>query len=184
MTTERPILFSGPLVRAILDGRKTETRRVARKITGPCPYGESGDRLWVRETFLVDDVHHLTGPLPKTRPDAAVYFRANGECCDEIPECQCKMEGARVPWRPSIHMPRWASRISLEVTWSGVERLQDMDDAAAIREGIEPGNIGRATPKAAFQILWDSIYDKRGFGWEMNPFVWVVRFELERVRCG
>ncbi len=167
-TKERPILFSGPMVRAILDDRKTQTRRVLKpqpshgvtiskfedrwccnglltgipkKLSKPfaCPHGEVGDRLWVREAFYIDLCPYESGPLPESAEfddwRDAIYYRADGDCCDQIPECECATEG-KPKWRPSIHMPRWASRITLEITGVRVERLNDISEEDAIAEGV------------------------------------------------
>lgn len=199
---ERPILFSGPMVKAILDGRKTQTRRVVKHkndwymeggmswpefesyvyaedgIKVPCPYGQPGDRLWVRETWA---------PLAVSSKGA--YYRADIE------------EPKSGAWKPSIHMPRWASRITLEITGIRVERLQEIgrDDAFAeglsaitkdgklIKYGITdrdglPGNDDygwhwskfEVDARLAYRKLWESI---NGPGsWDANPLVWVVEF--------
>jgi hypothetical protein len=167
----RPILFSGEMVRAILDGRKTQTRRVITvhwhkgkrclpyepwyidtdgvlmvqdeygdyhnyEQVMPCPFGQPGDELWVRETFYIDDCRYEKGPLPNGIDDMRdLYYRADGECCEQIPECMCAEVG-KTPWRPSIHMPRWASRITLRVTSVRVERLHDISAADCLAEGI------------------------------------------------
>ncbi|MBW6364985.1 hypothetical protein KZ864_01850 [Pseudomonas aeruginosa] len=180
---ERPILFSGPMVRAILEGRKTVTRRVVKDtgfyaidaaihgndvalrereaLSTRCPFGQPGDRLWVRETFA-DIGCRLT-------------FRADLE------------DGAHCSvtrWTPSLHMPRWASRILLEITSVRVERLQDISEEQAIAEG-PPGLAFPAPPgshwvtedgrRRAFMRLWD---DVNGAGaWDANPWVWVVEFK-------
>lgn len=199
---ERPMLFSGPMVRAILDGRKTQTRRViqAQPIALPplgpvdvmdimwskhggnprvnlmipeirdavCPYGKSGDRLWVRETWRLDNDQ-----------DKYIY-RAN-------------VVSYGYKWRPSIFMRRSVSRITLEITDVRVERVQDISEEDAKAEGIAPakscpvgdrrpwsGDLGRtwwSDPRIAFLTLWDSINAKRGFGWDVNPFVWVIAFK-------
>ena len=153
--TEKPILFSGPMVRAILEGRKTQTRRV--KKGDKCPYG--ADRLWVRETF-----QGTAKPLA---------YRADGE--SKSPVC---------PWKPSIHMPRWASRINLRVKGMHVEHLWEIEPYDCLREGIEPPASHERDKDiivlGKFQELWDSINDKRGFGWEKNPLLWVVEFEVEK----
>jgi hypothetical protein len=195
---ERPILFSAPMVRALLTGTKTQTRRVVKvhivasmdpprgkadveawypfvelgdgsfvSVTTLCPYGQPGDRLWVRETFSrhVDESGFGS--------DKTIY-RADGERDGML-------------WTPSIHMPRWASRITLEVTGVRVERLQDISEADAVAEGIvmEPeGYWGiegadedhlRSTPEIAYRNLWESI---NGPGsWDANPWVWVVEFK-------
>lgn len=152
---EKPILFSGPMVQAILGGRKTQTRRVVKPqpksddidnlgdgstiifdgLNVPCPYGEIRDRLWVRETFLIDHYQYISGPLPKSKPDdieGLIYYRADGECCEQIGECQCE---GKTKWKPSIFCTRWASRITLEITSIRVERLQDVSEDDAKAEG-------------------------------------------------
>lgn len=185
---ERPILFSAPMVKAIQEGKKTQTRRVMRdqpdddgyvlvssvsnsawvgnsSSGGICaritnPYGAPGDQLWVRET------HYYDIPIVdfKVKPDdydpLAMYYRADGECCDQIPECQC-FDVGKTKWRPSIFMPRWASRIQLRITDVRVERLQDISREDALAEGIE---------------RTDWVYAKK-HPWESNPWVWVVEFE-------
>ena len=179
---ERPILFSGPMVRALLAGTKTQTRRVVKKLPitlnretnslevdgeniangrfaklVACPYGQPGDRLWVRETF-----GHFERNDNFT-PGCEVFYRADGECL-EIK-----------PWRPSIHMPRWASRITLEITSVRVERLQDISEADAIAEGVYTDPARSAYD--AYAQLWDEI---NGPGsWAANPWVWVL--ELRRI---
>ena len=192
---ERPILFSAPMVRAILDGRKTQTRRVVKSdcleiaerddgthwpwredcdnggdIWYPCPYGYAGDLLWVRETW-----HPETSD-----PDARAAYKA--DCDYDTSDCS---------WRPSIHMPRWASRILLRITDIRVERLQAIRDADALAEGIIeqtsqidagwqdywPSEDGEpyASAREAYRALWESI---NGAGsWDANPWVWVVEFE-------
>lgn len=188
---ERPILFNSAMVRAILGGTKTQTRRVvkgaalewlepwmfapefvAASENAMCPFGHSGDRLWVRETWACLDSH--------TRPGSRLAYRANTP------------DGERVrvdaPWRPSIYMPRWASRITLEITGVRVERLQAISEADAQAEGCtqnhngyfwggphaEYGRKQMPTAKAAFADLWDSI---NGPGsWDANPWVWCVEF--------
>lgn len=217
---ERPILFSGPMVRAILDGRKTQTRRIVKPqpssgwspesppVLGhiasphpkrgrfglfvkrgvgtdfpetdliPCPYGRPGDRLWVRETWNARPVLEVDSgmyeawepyeAIPKQQPSNAwVYFEADG---DE--------EG---PWRPSIHMPRWASRKTLEITSVRVERLQDISGMDAKREGVSvPAHLPHDGAdldyaRREYRRLWQSI---NGPGsWDANPWVWVIEFK-------
>ena len=184
---ERPILFSAPMVRAILDGRKTQTRRIVKQkhlpflenITGnfldgkwdqrPFPYGKPGDRLWVRETFCYHD-------------DLAMYlYKADDVTC-------CK-------WKPSIHMPRIASRILLEVVNVRVERLNDISEEDAIAEGINlpspyvgigmDGEVIESEtiswmPSDYYKELWESI---NGPGsWDLNPWVWVVEFKVLEIK--
>lgn len=203
---ERPILFSGPMVRAILEGRKTQTRRVVKRQyvnvdkldsyteemqLRHCPYGVPGDRLWVRETYLYDDCRYDRGPMPKTAPAGwqdAFYYRADGECCQQIPECACCELDGKTPWRPSIFMPRWASRITLEITDVRVQRLQDISEDDAQAEGAEHGNLAgvdvdidgavwNGAYRRGFHRLWDHINAKRGFGWDKNPWVWALTFK-------
>lgn len=178
-TKERPILFSGPMVRAILDGRKTQTRRIVkdeskakRDIDGiywGCPYGLIGDRLWVRETWF-DNL------CPRTPADGLneVYYRADGEAHEQFPGDYMDMR-----WTPSIHMPRWASRITLEVTGVRVERLNEIDADDVFAEGAlttdyEWWHVDLMV-RQQFQILWESI---NGPGsWAANPWVWVIEFK-------
>ena len=181
---ERPIIMTGDSVRAILGGRKTQTRRVIKpqptavdEMYGPnkywlkmdtytitehhCPYGRVGDRLWVRETW------HHAGP---ERTPGYVSYRADGEFMEYY-----KKQGYK--WRPSIFMPRWASRLTLEVVSVRVERVQEISSKDAIAEGVEydvskPGGW----PVDRFAFLWDKINGKRGYSWDSNPFVWVIEF--------
>lgn len=183
---EGPILFSGAMVRAILDGRKTMTRRVVGRVhpavygishrgdgwfgfdakdeaiisqysgtfplhTIHCPYGMPGDRLWVRETWFPN------GNIP----NCLILHRA-----DAMPGYD------KIKWRPSIFMPRFLSRITLQVTAIRVERLQDISDEDAVAEGMA---IDDALHD--YQCLWDRLNAKRGYGWDKNPWVWVIQFE-------
>ena len=198
---EHPILFSGEMVRAILDGRKTQTRRVIKLqppegfrpgfsfftspgeyeirdnsghfSIGKIPYGTIGDRLWVRETWHKhsDDDDFCTGEI---------HYRATEICVG-------------TKWIPSIFMPRWASRITLEVVNVRVERVQDICFEDCLSEGcdsgfehydgscnhIEDGSCCQGWhygSKWNFRYLWDSINAKRGYGWDANPWVWVIEF--------
>ena len=164
---ERPILFNGEMVRAILDGRKTQTRRVVKDcylMGGPpedyllsrCPFGQPGDRLWVRETWghngcLCCPIHYrATDPDPDT---GNPYFR----------------------WYPSIHMMRSASRITLEITNVRVERLNEITRGEAMEEGCPFSNMAAGIdPRDWFSDLWESI---NGAGsWSFDPWVWVIEF--------
>lgn len=216
---ERPILFSSPMVRALLAGQKTQTRRqvkpqptllhrIAYEHTDGtvacacsdhpqlshgakmdcvwCPYGKTGDRLWVRETFYIDNFDYM-GPLPKEKPGDLgdyLYYRADGECCDQIPECACSEVG-KPRWRPSIFMPRWASRITLEITGVKVERLNDISRTDAEEEGFtetEWDSAGRTmvnSPGTNFRYLWEKINGKGS--WDANPWVWAVSFRRAEV---
>lgn len=178
---EKPILFTGEMVRAVLDGRKTQTRRVIKPqpgLLGPkdiplllyyCPYGQPGDRLWVRESWSVDmSMDHLK---PSDVPeDSIVYYRANTDK-DWERQSTGQVMGKK---RPSIFMPRWASRINLEITDIRVERVQDITEEDAKAEGVDWYPAMRAN--RLFQSLWDSINAKRGYAWDVNPWVWVVEF--------
>lgn len=179
--SEHPILFSGSMVRALLDGSKTQTRRVVKGVAlewlGPdgftpefvaspenhlCPYGQPGDRLWVREAFMhepADYCWQASVSIP-SRPASTVY-RA------DFPNSQ-PGEG----WKPSIHMPRKLSRITLEITGVRVERLQDISDTDARAEGM-PATVANS-PRVWFASLWQSINGAES--WDANPWVWVVEF--------
>ena len=207
---ERPMIFNAEMVRAILDGRKTQTRRIMKPQPTPCtlqkgghwwpsnvfktmlhieeemqngkggwgglvgdacPFGDVGDRIWVREAWarynIDQDSHDMA-------------YRATTP--EDWPE-----EGR---WRPSIHMPRWASRITLEITGVGVQRLQSISPNDASREGLiklpatgryclNQGDqyFGGASHDAreVFSWLWESIYGAES--WQSNPWVWVIEFK-------
>jgi hypothetical protein len=179
---EHPILFSEKMVRAILAGKKGQTRRIVKgtaldwlqpNMFSPkyvalpenylSPYGYAGDLLWVRETFLRDGEIYL--------------YKADfgkGVLSDSW----------RGHWKPSIHMPRKASRLALEITELRIERLNDISESDAIAEGATPSIVGDDLDylkyRAGFQTLWNSINAKRGYEWESNPFVWVVSFQITR----
>lgn len=197
---ERPILFSGAMVRAILEGRKTQTRRVvkpqptsrgARSWDEPvCHLADSkfvvGRRLWVRETWqgpLLDSEEHEA----QFREDGPDAFKKPGFCAYRATDTldAVDSDGNDLGWRPSIHMPRWASRILLEVTGVRVERLNDISKADAIAEGAPPSHpsIDRVSAeyghadfsRSWYAQLWDQI---NGPGsWDANPWVWVVEFK-------
>jgi len=188
----RPILFSGPMVRAILDGTKTQTRRVVKhkpdadcpyhenNIAVACPYGKVGDRLWVRETWKP---HYdcMVGTCIRFRADD-LNWKPTAWTHDQGGWCELNEETPQ--WRPSIFMPRWASRLTLEITAVRVERLQAITEADAKAEGVEWLNQGyriygrEACTYSAIQsyrTLWESI---NGFGsWDTNPWVWVIEFK-------
>ena len=201
MTKERPILFSDRMVCAILEGRKTQTRRVVKQQDvldsrnevgvwdGPgevgewevsrCPYGQVGDRLWVREAW------HCDGDPKFVEYNPEIGLSATPDCFYRATE-MCRNPNAGWRWRPSIHMPRWASRITLEITGVRVERLQDISEEDAKAEGVEligarlvndDGSTTAYTHKMHFEALWDSINEDRGYSWESNPWVWVVNFK-------
>jgi hypothetical protein len=182
------------MIRAILAGTKTQTRRVCKHYgammshfehAGPSPYGGVGDTLWVRETwaihFMFDDLSPAAAYAQ--HPDNR-WYRADGD--DALSDRGCPASGRRGKWRPSIHMPRAASRLTLRVTSVRVERLQEITDADAIAEGIvdargtttlhadEP--LSSQLPHLAFRALWESLNAERA-PWASNPFVWVIAFE-------
>lgn len=213
---ERPILFNGEMVRAILEGRKTQTRRVVKpqpdlprkhrwswtlekdRLTwgrapwpksdpinhfvegeAKCPYGQPGDRLWVRETWQTQELPDgLDGVLYKASLNTANEFRP----IENTQEAGYKwLEAHRRDqhWRPSIHMPRWASRITLDITDVRVERVQEISDEGLFAEGWDGPGRAMDVPDVAnwFTYLWNSINEKRGFGWTTNPWVWVIEFK-------
>lgn len=202
---ERGMIFYSEMVRAILDGRKTQTRRIIKDCTvgrDPiskfiqigkkfigcypedvpelirecCPYGVPGDRIWVRETWA---------EAGASAPDLKLY-RANYPA--HVPTHYENVPPAEdVRWTPSIHMPRWASRILLEITDVRVEQLKSISEEEARSEGVaqlregfwkhyQPGwTQHQLSARASFATLWESIY---GFGeWDRNPWVWVIEFK-------
>jgi hypothetical protein len=197
MVKEKPILFSGEMIRAILDGRKSQTRRVIRKQPDEdglsrnagypfvwydtsdkeyfCPYGQPGDRLWVRETWRTPKEYDHVKPsdIPRRVP---IQYKADG-----VTNCfiYSKKLGR---WRPSIHMPRWTSRITLEVTDVRVERVQDISEMDCYGEGrpLTHKTDPVTRPGAArFRDLWNYINEKRpGCSWDDNPWVWAITFKV------
>lgn len=206
---ERPILFSGPMVQAILANRKTQTRRVVKQVPpldctylkwheGPkagqprwimdwglsgcytddngqhwldiqtdvddnsheeifCPYGQPGDRLWVRETW--QQMEHIGGDIKES-----IVYRADAE--------------HKYGWRPSIFMPRWASRLTLEVVKVRVEPLQAITEEDALAEGFTAWTHrteGQITARRGFMELWDKINGKK-HPWDANQYVWAITF--------
>lgn len=193
---ERPILFSAAMVRAILDGRKTQTRRVVQPPRGwgerypncdpysmppsvwwwdgkhdhvgvrhECPFGVPGDRLWVRESFMSAPMEAPPESPRRTRWD--IVYAAGGAEERMAPAAYNPMLYNYERWTPSIHMPRWASRITLEVVSVRVERVQSIAALDAAAEG---------TTHSGFRLLWDSLNAKRGYGWDANPWVWRIEF--------
>lgn len=186
---ERPILFSGPMVRAILAGSKTQTRRVVmprlvhgRKVGAlRCPYGVPGDGLWVREAWRA---RADQDPLaPREIPRGTVWYCATGNGHGDEEPSGCA--GGVGNKRPSIFMPRWASRITLEITDVRVQRLQEIGEDDAEAEGVgdgvqshgqnKDGAIVLSSAVGRFRLLWDSINGKRA-PWESNPWVWTITF--------
>ncbi len=199
--TSRGILFTGENVRAILAGRKTQTRRVFKAMAiaqgrggwlgavgwvydkarewwaeqggaplGPfrCPYGRPGDGLYVRETFRWWEgggIYRGKTPDPNRWKGITVYRADGGDDCDG-------------PWRPAIFLPRWASRINLEITDVRVRRVQSISEGDAAAEGCATCPRKDHWAGDIFQRLWDSINFKRGYGWETNPWVWALTFRV------
>ena len=206
---EYPILFSTGMVRAILDGRKTQTRRIMKyqptewdgMVSGPemftplvidrhgdevpgneifgvygedwhlkFPYGKLGDHLWVKEKWAhddsdCDDVH--CGNIDH------IWRYANEE------KIVADSFAGKAHWRSSRFMPRWASRITLEIFNVRVERVQDISESDAVAEGYagyEHLNGRTISAKTFYAKLWDDLNSKRGFGWDVNPWVWVIEF--------
>ncbi len=227
---ERGIIFNAEMVRAILDGRKTQTRRIIKSVptthnfhgwimsstcakdegkacwaTGnspllkdpirlKCPLGKIGDRLWVRETWqgpLVDEDHldNYRADADKFQTSEFCEYAADGGPRPEF----CDLDGnIHFGWRPSIHMPRWASRILLEITGVRVERLHDISEEDAVAEGVVTGRYGNEgnwlrgfyapggnqphqNAKSAYSEIWRSIYGVEA--WYKNPWCWVVEFK-------
>ncbi|MFW2576478.1 hypothetical protein [Serratia nevei] len=217
---ERPVIFNGEMVRAILDGRKTQTRRVMKvqpsehfhpmnmsleldysarwytpgvvdkdgylqpakgQVFGvagvdegyACPFGAVGDRLWVRETWA---------EAGASAPDLTLY-RANYPA--HVPAVYENVPAAdEIIWRPSIHMPRWACRITLEITAVRVERLNDISEEDAKSEGVAPSQHIITPPEALYRVgflkLWQSIYGAEN--WSANPWVWIIEFKQVSAR--
>ncbi|HAU5602447.1 hypothetical protein ACEWB5_16525 [Citrobacter koseri] len=215
MSKERGMIFNAEMVRAILDGRKTQTRRVVKGVEGAdsftpewdingeqifvvcgekdhtqmnpvlgaisCPFGAVGDRIWVRETFQ--------GPL--VSEELFEEYRAYPEKFETPQYCEYAADGGAKPeycdlddnlrhgWRPSIHMPRWASRILLEITDVRVERLHDIGEEDAKAEGATPATYRITPPEAVYRVgfgdIWRSIYGDEN--WHSNPWVWVIEFK-------
>ena len=224
---EQPILMNSAMVRALLNGSKTQTRRIVKKVglaapapqsvidgaatyaggmVAHCPYGQPGDRIWVRETWGVishawDEACNLIDWAPD-RPATAISEMPFGQgyysghviyAADGAFEWSGDDDGdgdPRSAWHPSIHMPRRASRILLEIVSVRVERLKDISDADIVAEGIDmealaesqdrydivckgSGASGRATERSAWRDLWEST----GGDWEANPWCWAITFK-------
>lgn len=160
MSELRPIIFSAPMVKAILAGVKTQTRRLKN---GPCRYGGRGDRLWVKETLVGGKMSLLTYAADDTLVERPIQTNHGWHYNWKRDYGQCV---------PSIYMPRWASRIMLEIVAMRDERLQELTDDDATAEGV--------TDREAFARLWDDINGKRA-PWANNPVVWVVSFRRVEV---
>lgn len=213
---ERGMIFNGEMVRALLSGRKTQTRRIVKGTDGAvkfckewdingeeifvvlgekdhtgmnpvlgaisCPFGAVGDRIWVRETFAALE----PGSYEQVKPQEGHCQDLRYAATDQLAKSDADIRGYK--WVPSIHMPRWASRIQLEITDVRVERLNAISEEDARAEGIidggclncgEPEPCGCANPEPdatdGFAYLWQSIYGQES--WNDNPWVWVISFE-------
>lgn len=195
---EKPILFSGPMVRAILAGQKTQTRRVVK----PQPinfdgidaweYGpyRAGQCLWVRETFAIETNYNCDfvlndgpnkplGPVRWQENDEQRWYecpryRASEPDCELVTDDQ-DLDDYRMRWRPSIFMPRWASRLILEVVDVRVERVQQISDAEVLSEGFTEGDA--RDRRCRFVETWNRLNGgRRGYPWGNNPWIWVVSF--------
>ena len=201
--TCHPIIFQAESVRAILDGRKTQTRRIVKpqpsgdmpgtyadryahgptwgvwlsdgRMTEPrvwrCPYGEPGGLLWVREAW--------SWPGEET-----VLYRADEWARKAQEQALADLNSPQWSWRPSIFMPRWASRLTLRITDVRVQRVQEISEADARAEGChaqewctDPASIDRTSARGDYASLWDSINGKRA-PWDFNPWVWALTFEV------
>lgn len=206
---ERGMIFNAEMVRAILDGRKTQTRRPVRfpvldknlgcelagnELAGELSagnylnsaFGKPGDRIWVRETFRV----HSRATDVATLVYKASVRNSWTEQTHRVPVSVCNKPATPEKWTPSLHMPRWASRILLEITSVRVERLNAISEENAASEGVaqfrggfwkhyQPGwTQHQLSARGSFVTLWKSIYDEES--WQSNPWVWVIEFK----RCG
>jgi len=198
---ETPLILSTPMVQATIDHRKKVTRRTqglneinknpddweligtdgliwrfqnrlnGKSVYIKCPYGEVGDRLWVRETFYDDCGLRAHEGL---KCDDYLYYRADGEAHEQF---ECLEEGFK--WRSSRFMPKWAARIWLEITGLRVERLQEISEWDAQAEGIyhDPIINDYLQPVRDFQYLWDTLNAKRGYPWAANNWVWRIEWK-------
>lgn len=203
---ERPILFSTPMVQAILAWNKTQTRRVVKSeliieqaefesgnrphvicsepslqylIENGCPFGQIGDRLWVRETTIISPPKWLTSDDVLDHTD--IIKDSNGEhrvvqYIASNPDTDVPVKDYKLKKTPSIHMPRWASRILLEIMNIRIERLNDISEDDAKAEGMIADDDFCA--EEYFSMLWNKIHGWNEKGWNANPWVWVVEFKV------
>lgn len=215
---ERPIIFSGEMVRAILEGKKTQTRRIVKPVNGdfifrdgkdalwdrknkawkPCPYGQPGDRLWVREPWRIyswypyelsvqfknGEVKYCEATDENSDTFDKFFIESTDDCIkagavlNSDDEYEFEPKDLPTRWRSPIYMPRWASRITLEVTGVRVERLHDITENDAKAEGsialTAVSECGGPSYRLGFSVLWLSIYGKAF--WAENPWVRVIQF--------
>jgi hypothetical protein len=220
---ELPILFKPEMVKAILEGRKTQTRRVVKHVPALgepghwchlikdspipfqrslgdfrsyCPYGEVGDRLWVREMWQYYDWSEDGEPFIRYAADNHAELRRPteewAERVESIWEELSRNDNYKIDsrardrkWRPSLLMPRWAGRLTLEITDIRLERVQDITEDDAIAEGVTvhldavmAGAVSQDSPaRMEFWDLWNSIHKNDGKHWDANPWVWVITFK-------
>ena len=217
---ERPILFTSKMVRAVLDGRKTHTRKIIKGVEDwpmvrgcdggaswaipsghpypergfkKCPYGMPGDHLYVRERCRAEELPDGVDGVRYEADNAFIPIEDTKQADDRwvhMNRYRTKAGAKRGTWLNSIHVPRWACRITLEVVSVRVERVQDIRGSDAIDEGIDMDAVAEAWGKPGnrdaavivFEQLWDSINAGRGYGWGVNPWVWVVEFKVLSVR--
>ena len=224
--TERPIIFSTPMVKAALAGTKTQTRRLTKlheynkepdkwnirpgvncqfadsiernkynlpsqQIYIKCPYGLVGDSLWVRETWRILDNTMLLDDIVRVeyKADGQIIKRRYGDIAwnemgIRLPAIQTAMETGK--WMPTIHLPHIISRINLEITGVRVERLTEISEEDAVKEGtiindffpVKTAALVGLSTVDYFADLWDSINAKRGYGWSVNPWCWIIEFKM------
>lgn len=206
-TKEKPILMDAESVSAILDGKKTQTRRIMKpqpefvrgqwrwnpkkgvtltwlegivhpRLIALCPYGTPGHRLWVRETWA-----HENDNWGECEDAPNCGLLSHIICRETFVRCG-NVDSVTAKWRPSIHMPRWASRIDLVITGVCIERVQRISVSGIQAEGISPRPPDHLVHTndayayyTAWKRRWDSLNIKRGFGWDVNPWCWCVSFE-------
>lgn len=161
---------------------------VLPELIARCPFGAPGGRLWVRESVYIDYIPYDAGRLPKERPHdevfKSIYYRADGDCCEQIPECCCAEVG-KPRWRAAGALPKWASRLTLEITDVRVQRLQDIGHADAAAEGWPGDAEARALCEHApgladdaaiewYADLWESLYGPGS--WSANSWLWALTF--------
>ena len=195
MTNSRPIIFNGEMVRAILEGKKTQTRRIIKvewsrcldfdepedlqKTVEQCPYGKEGDFLWVRESIRKRDISKNDIPIY-----GANYVADFNPVMGVGDQGKTFLGRAITDWKwkrdtlPGIYMPRWASRITLKITEVRVQQIRQSSYDDRKKEGIERDhpNVGQDL-RRKFMDLWDLINAKRGYSWESDPWVWAITFE-------
>lgn len=163
--TSRPIMMAYEMVRGVLKGTKTQTRRGARNLKR-CPFGSVGEQLWVRETWAVWP--------PESKAQSDVVYRADiSDLREESVVALAKGGKQHTPWISSMFMPRWASRLQLEITEIRLEHVQEISEADALCEGVDG-----ISPIESYAKLWDELNARRpgNWAWKDNPWVWAISF--------